>query len=43
MFSGEVAMVVAYFLLVDLAEYSFGSCKKETDQESRTKPPFPED
>ena len=34
-------MVVAYFLSVDLAEYSFGSCKKETGQGSQTIPPFP--
>ena len=42
MISPEVAMVADCFLAVDLAEYSFGSCRKETDQESQTKSPFPE-
>ena len=39
--SPEVAMVADCFLVVDLAECSFGSCRRETDQESQTKPPFP--
>ena len=35
-------MVADCFLAVDLADYSSGSCRKETDQESQTKSPFPE-
>ena len=35
-------MVADCFLVMDLVECFFGSCRKETDQESQTKPPFPE-
>ena len=34
-------MVADCFLVVDLAECSFGSCRRETDLESQIKPPFP--